>query len=72
MWQLLADLPPQQRAVLVLRYYEDLTNPEIADILGTAYAIKSLPSGRLHSLTVRGLRCVVGGCLPWLLPLPWS
>ena len=34
MWQLLARLPKQQRAVLVLRYYEDLPDPEIAAVLG--------------------------------------
>jgi RNA polymerase sigma-70 factor (sigma-E family) len=33
-WRLLATLPRQQRAVLALRYYEDLTDAEIADLLG--------------------------------------
>jgi RNA polymerase sigma-70 factor (sigma-E family) len=33
-WRLLAELPRQQRAVLVLRYYEDLSDPEIAAVLG--------------------------------------
>jgi RNA polymerase sigma-70 factor (sigma-E family) len=33
-WRLLADLPRQQRAVLVLRFYEDLPDAEIAAILG--------------------------------------
>lgn len=32
----LAALPPQQRACVVLRYYDDLTVPEIADRLGIA------------------------------------
>ncbi|GAA1675979.1 SigE family RNA polymerase sigma factor [Kribbella yunnanensis] len=35
-WQLLTTLPKQQRAVLVLRYYEDLSDDEIATILGVA------------------------------------
>ncbi|GAB3939361.1 SigE family RNA polymerase sigma factor [Kribbella albertanoniae] len=35
-WQLLTTLPRQQRAVLVLRYYEDLSDDEIATILGVA------------------------------------
>ncbi|MFF1823441.1 SigE family RNA polymerase sigma factor [Kribbella sp. NPDC058245] len=35
-WQLLTTLPRQQRAVLVLRYYEDLSDAEIAEILGIA------------------------------------
>jgi RNA polymerase sigma-70 factor (sigma-E family) len=34
MWQLLATLPRQQRAVLVLRFYEGLSDPDIADVLG--------------------------------------
>ena len=33
-WQLMSRLPNRQRAVLVLRYYEDLTDGEIAAILG--------------------------------------
>ncbi|MFC0645376.1 SigE family RNA polymerase sigma factor [Cellulomonas phragmiteti] len=38
MWQHLASLPPRQRTVLVLRYYENLTDPEIAQVLGTSSA----------------------------------
>lgn len=34
--QALSDLSPKQRACVVLRYYEDLTVPEIADQLGCA------------------------------------
>jgi RNA polymerase sigma-70 factor (sigma-E family) len=33
-WRLLATLPRQQRAVLVLRFYEDLPDREIAEALG--------------------------------------
>jgi RNA polymerase sigma-70 factor (sigma-E family) len=35
-WTLLAGLPRAQRAVLVLRFYDDLTDDEIADMLGCA------------------------------------
>jgi RNA polymerase sigma-70 factor (sigma-E family) len=35
-WRLLARLPRKQRAVLVLRYYEDLPDAEIAELLGVA------------------------------------
>jgi RNA polymerase sigma-70 factor (sigma-E family) len=38
MWQRLARLPKRQRAVVVLRYYEQLADPEIADLLGCAQA----------------------------------
>lgn len=34
LWEALAVLPRRQRAVLVLRYYEDLSDEEIAGMLG--------------------------------------
>jgi RNA polymerase sigma-70 factor (sigma-E family) len=34
MWRRLQTLPPRQRAALVLRYYEDLSEREAADALG--------------------------------------
>lgn len=36
MWHTLAQLPRRQRTVLVLRYYEDLSELEIARVLGIA------------------------------------
>ncbi len=33
-WRAIGDLPPRQRAVVVLRYYEGLSEAEIADTLG--------------------------------------
>jgi RNA polymerase sigma-70 factor (sigma-E family) len=36
LWRALATLPPRQRAVIVLRYYEDLTEKETASVLGIA------------------------------------
>ncbi|WP_438875007.1 SigE family RNA polymerase sigma factor [Winogradskya consettensis] len=35
-WSMLSGLPRRQRAALVLRYYEDLPDQEIADVLGCA------------------------------------
>jgi len=32
-WRLCQSLPPKQRAAVVLRFYEDLTYPEIAELL---------------------------------------
>ncbi|WP_243060864.1 SigE family RNA polymerase sigma factor [Nocardioides sp. SR21] len=37
-WRVCGTLPPQQRAAVVLRYYEDLEYAEIADVLGVAQA----------------------------------
>ena len=52
-WRRLATLPRQQRAVLVLRYYERLTDDEIAAVLGCSsgtvrgYASRALATLRL-------------------------
>jgi RNA polymerase sigma-70 factor (sigma-E family) len=37
-WRLIGSLPPRARAVLVLRYYEDLPDAEIAAVVGCAEA----------------------------------
>ncbi|NUO55415.1 MAG: SigE family RNA polymerase sigma factor [Hamadaea sp.] len=51
MWRLLATLPRQQRAVLVLRFYEDLTEVEVAEVLGCAVGtVKSNSSRALARL----------------------
>lgn len=38
MWTMLAGLPRQQRAVLVLRFYEDLADAQIAELIGCSVA----------------------------------
>ena len=56
LWYRLEQLPRQQRAVLVLRYYEDLTDQEIAEVLACrpatvrSYAARALATLRI-SLT---------------------
>jgi RNA polymerase sigma-70 factor (sigma-E family) len=53
----LRTLPPRHRAVLVLRYYEGLPDPEIADILGMAPAtVRSSAARGLQALRKAGLR----------------
>jgi RNA polymerase sigma-70 factor (sigma-E family) len=37
-WECCKDLPPRQRAAIVLRFYEDLTYAQIAAVLGCAEA----------------------------------
>ena len=54
MWAAIISLPPRQRAVLVLRYYEDLTEQQIADALGCRPGtVKSQASAALASLRSR-------------------
>ncbi|SEH00228.1 RNA polymerase sigma-70 factor, sigma-E family [Nonomuraea solani] len=53
LWRALDGLPRKQRAVLVLRYYEDLADEEIAEVLGisrgTVRSHASLGLGKLRS-----------------------
>lgn len=47
----LAQLPARQRAVMVLRYYDDLTEAQIAETLGSAPGtVKTLARGALVNL----------------------
>ncbi len=56
MWRRLATLPPRQRAVLVLRYYEDLSERETADALRCSIAaVKSL-TARATTALREGIR----------------
>jgi RNA polymerase sigma factor (sigma-70 family) len=54
----LAGLPLRQRSVLVLRYYNDLSEAEIADVLGCSVGtVKSQASrglARLREIAVSG------------------
>jgi RNA polymerase sigma factor (sigma-70 family) len=57
LWDALARLPQRQRAALVLRYYEDLSERQIADVL-------QAPVGTVKSLLSRGLNTLrneIGG-----------
>jgi RNA polymerase sigma-70 factor (sigma-E family) len=49
MWEALQALPVRQRAAIVLRYYEDLTEAETADVL-------RCPVGTVKSLVSRGVQ----------------
>jgi RNA polymerase sigma-70 factor (sigma-E family) len=58
-WAALAELPPRQRAVIVLRYYERLSDAEIAAALGVT-------RGTVRSQAARGLdKLRAGGISPW-------
>jgi RNA polymerase sigma-70 factor (sigma-E family) len=54
LWSLVESLPARQRAVVVLTYYEDLSEGDVADLLGTAIGtVKSQRAKALRSLRAR-------------------
>jgi RNA polymerase sigma-70 factor (sigma-E family) len=54
LWVALGALPPRQRAALVLRYYEDLSERDTATVMGcSTAAVKSLVSRGSHALRDR-------------------
>jgi RNA polymerase sigma factor (sigma-70 family) len=51
LWPHVEALAPRQRAVVVLRYYEDLSEQEIAAVLGCATGtVKATASAALRNL----------------------
>jgi RNA polymerase sigma-70 factor (sigma-E family) len=55
LWQLLLRLPARQRIALVLRFYEDMSELETAEVLGTsARAVNALVSRGLDQLRRSG------------------
>src|SRR5687767_3356480 len=53
-WAFVGTLPPRQRAVIVLRYYEELTEPEVAELLGISVGtVKSQAHRALAALRAR-------------------
>ena len=51
LWPLVCALPERQRAVIVLRYYEDLTEVQIAQVMGCAPGtVKSQSSAAMRAL----------------------
>ena len=61
LWRALSNLPPRQRAAVVLRYYEDLSETETADLLRCSVAsVKSLVARAMRSLRA-GVEADLGG-----------
>jgi RNA polymerase sigma-70 factor (sigma-E family) len=53
-WRFVSSLPPKQRTVVVLRFYEQLTEAEIADLMGISVGtVKSQSSRALAALRER-------------------
>ena len=60
MWRLLGELPARGRTVLVLRYYEQLTDAEIAVILGCKLGtVRSISARSIASLRAHPMMAIV-------------
>jgi len=54
LWEFVQTLPRKQRAVVVLRYYEDMSEAEVADVMGISVGtVKSQSSRALAALRER-------------------
>jgi RNA polymerase sigma-70 factor, ECF subfamily len=68
-WRLILGLPARQRAVLVLRYYEDLTEAQTAVMLGLSIGtVKSHTARALNTLRQRLAASPNNGSAPDLAP----
>lgn len=57
LWSFVQTLPPRQRSVVVLRYYEELSEAEVAEMLGISVGtVKSQASRALAGLRARAPR----------------
>jgi RNA polymerase sigma-70 factor (sigma-E family) len=62
MWRLLATLPDRQRVAIVLRFYDDLPDEEIAEALGARLGtVRSLISRGLSALRADPALADIGG-----------
>jgi len=70
LWTALAGLPKRQRAMVVLRYYEDLSEAETAEVMGVSVGtVKSATSRALAKLRdTSGLRDDPRAALPESVP----
>ena len=63
LWQAIGRLPKRQRTVLVLRYFEDMSEVQIADVMGTSVGtVKSQAARALAKLRLDESLMAEGSC----------
>ena len=62
LWQQVRGLPPRQRTALVLRYYEDLSEAETAELMGCSVGHREEPGLRGVGQAARAGRCRSPAC----------